>query len=204
VILRVIHGMAGAERLAELATALCVALPDGPSPQPGLDHLHLAHGAVTSLGAGDGGPDVVVLAFWESAEAAAAADRRGSSPLTIAGRHLRDVAVEHFEIDETVHRETGVPPRLLRIATGRFSRPGADKEMLDVLRARAPGIGEPMTDAYVGRRMLGREVEVTFVSTWREAPPDHDLAAALWPDIALRYDAFEVGVFAIIPIEEPQ
>jgi hypothetical protein len=203
VILRVMHGIAAADQLEELATALCLVLPDGPSPEPGLARLHLASGAVTSLGAGVQRP-VVVLAFWESAEAAAVADRRGSSPLTIARRHLRDLVLEHFEIDESVRRDAHEPPRLIRIATGRFAKPGSDKEMLDVLRERVPGIGEPMADAYVGRRMIGREVQVTFVSTWREAPPDRDLAAALWADIALRYEAFEVGLFEIIPIEEPQ
>ena len=202
-ILRVIHGHAAYRDLEELARAFGPVLPATRGGDPGLRRVHVGH---RDLSPNDNGPDaeaeIAVVTFWESAETVSDADRRGTSPLTIARRHLRDLEVEHFEIDETVFCDESKPVRLIRIATGRVSKPGAHTEMLELLRARAPLLGDPMVEAYTGRRMVGREVCVTFVSTWHEAPAGKQLEDALWPDIALRYDSFEVCVYRTMAMPE--
>ena len=147
----------------------------------------------------DEGLDVLVTAFWASAEAAVSGDRREISPYRLTQRHLADVVADVFEVDETILRRSDDEPIAVRVATGTFSKPGSDIEMLDLLRQRAPLIGDEMSEAFVGRRMVGRAVEVTFVSAWRTPPVDRTLDGTFWPDIALRYDRFEVGVYMTVP-----
>jgi hypothetical protein len=143
----------------------------------------------------DGDRDVVVVSHWASAEAAAHGDVTQTSPYALARRLLGEVEVLHFEVDESIRRHSDDEPMAIRLATGRFSKPGADAEMLNLLRQRAPLIGDEMAEAWVGRRLSGRAVEVTFVSTWRRLPEDRRLDMAFWPDIALRYDQFAVEVY---------
>jgi hypothetical protein len=73
--------------------------------------------------------------------------------------------------------------------------------MQNLLRQRAPLIGDEMSEAWVGRRLTGRAVEVTFVSAWRRLPTDRSLEAAFWEDIALRYDHFSVEVYSAVGVE---
>jgi hypothetical protein len=72
--------------------------------------------------------------------------------------------------------------------------------MLELLRQRVPLIGDEMAEAYVGRRIIERLVEVTFVSAWQRLPTNWDLADTFWPDIALRYDEFRVEVYTTVGI----
>jgi hypothetical protein len=168
----------------------------------GLERFHLGwrQGAGSAGGGAppEGDREVAVVSHWISAEAAASGDAAGTSPLATVRRLLRDVTVAHYEIDETIGRHSDDPALALRIATGTFSRPGADAEMQNLLRQRAPLIGDEMAEAWVGRRLTGRSVEVTFVSAWRRLPQDRALEEAFWPDIALRSDQFVVEVFATL------
>jgi hypothetical protein len=194
--LRVIRGRGSPDEV--LAVRAALATEPGPreaeQARPGRFHLgwRLADGSERA---------VVVISHWSSAEAAARGDAQGTSPLVIARRHVRDVEVEHFEVDDTFRRESLDEPIAIRIATGRFSRPGADAEMQNLLRQRAPLIGDEMAEAWVGRRITGREIDVTFVSTWRRLPADRTLEDAFWPDIALRYDQFLVEVYSAVGVE---
>jgi len=195
VILRLIRGRGGSEEVERLRADLRARLGPESGEVAGPARFHLSD----RLAEG-GGFDVLVIAFWPSAEAAAAGDARQISPMSLAKRHLSEVAAQVFEVDETILRRSEDEPRCIRVATGTFSKPGSDIEMLELLRQRAPLIGDEMSEAYVGRRMVGRAVDVTFVSAWRVAPEDHSLREPFWEDIALRYDHFEIGVFDIIPI----
>ena len=143
----------------------------------------------------------MIVSHWRSAEAAAEGDAANRSPLTFAARHLHALEVAHFEVDESIRRDSHEQPLAIRLATGRFSRPGADAEMQNLLRQRAPLIGDEMAEAWVGRRLVDRAVEVTFVSAWRRLPADRRLDEAFWPDIALRYDHFIVEVYAAVGVE---
>jgi hypothetical protein len=200
VILRAIRGRASRDELLALRAALDAKLGPGAGEQRGPARFHIgARPAHRETGDPSAGLEVIVISFWGSAEDAANGDAREVSPLRIAGRHLRELEVAHFEIDETFLRHSDEQPVAIRLATGRFSKHGADLEMQQLLRQRAPLIGDEMTEAYVGRRLLGRAVEVTFVSAWSQIPDDRPLDAALWPDIALRYDEFVVEVYTALP-----
>jgi hypothetical protein len=198
VILRAIRGQTSPESLAALRSALADTLGDSVG-EHGPARFHLGS-RLASAGTGDreGALDIALLSFWATAEAAASGDARAISPLSIARRHVRHLEVAHFEVDETVLRHSREQPVAIRVATGRFSKPGADAEMLNILRQRALLIEDGMTEAYVGRRLDGRAVEITFVSAWLEIPLDRALEDAFWPDIALRYDEFSVEVYAAI------
>jgi hypothetical protein len=201
VILRAIRGRASRDELEALRAALDQTLGNGAGEQLGPARFHLAARPSRDGADQSGDLEAILISFWSSAEAAASGDEREVSPLSVAQRHLRDLSVEHFEIDETFLRHSDVQPIAIRLATGRFSRHGADVEMQQLLRERAPSIGDEMTEAYVGRRLAGRAVEVTFVSAWSSLPTDHPLEQAFWPDIALRYDEFVVEVYAAVGVQ---
>ena len=198
-ILRVIRGRGSDDEILALNAALKI-----DHDAPGADRAKPERFHVGWRERDDRDREVVVISHWRSAEAVANGDAAGTSPYSLARRHLRDVEVAHFEVDDTVARRSGTQPVALRIATGRFSKPGADSEMQNLLRQRAPLIGDEMTEAWVGRRLIGREVEVTFVSAWGRLPSDQALDVAFWPDIALRYDEFVVEVYAAVGVEWPR
>ena len=189
-ILRLIRGRAGHAQLESLRDELAGQLPPADAGGPVRWHLG-ARGATDER-------EVLVVAAWESAELVARRDAAGRSAWSIAQRRIANAAVEHFEVDRTVHRRTGHVPVAIRVATGRFSRPGTDIEMQQLLRERMPSIGQEMCEAYVGRRLDGRSIEVTFVSAWQALPEDRQLDRPFWPDIALRYDSFSVEVYETV------
>jgi hypothetical protein len=192
VILRLTRGRGDATAVDALCADLKAKLGPGSDELASPARVHLA----TRPGASDA--DVLVTAFWGSAEAAASGDRREISPFSLARRHLADVVAEVFEIDDTILRRSDDEPELIRVATGTFSKRGADIEMLDLLRQRTPLIGDEMSEAFVGRRMVEHAVEVTFVSAWRSVPVDRPLDEPFWPDIALRYDSFRLAVYRTV------
>lgn len=192
-ILRVIRGRAGPREVEALCEALATRLGTGSDELGGPARFHLG-----TREAGDQ-LDVAIVVFWSTAEAAADADARGTSPVMLSSDLLSLMSAAAFEIDGSIVRHSDVQPVALRVATGRFSRPGSDIAMQELLRERAPLVGDEMTEAYVGRRIDGRAVEVTFVSLWRHIPDGVDLRAPFWPDIALTYDRFEVEVFTAVP-----
>jgi hypothetical protein len=206
VILRVMRGRGDRDRVASLDEALRAELSTVDAERLAPERFHLGWRPMPAAAAGEvaapeGDREVVIVSHWASAEDAARADEARTSPLAIAARHLGSMQVVHFEVDDTLRRHSHDKPVAIRLATGRFSKPGADTEMQNLLRQRAPLIGEEMAEAWVGRRLTGRAVEVTFVSTWRRLPADRPLDEAFWPDIALRYDQFAVEVYSAVGVE---
>jgi hypothetical protein len=189
VILRVIRGRAERGRVVALRDAIEARLGAGPATTEGPDRFHIVRRPA------DGVEEVLVLACWPSPEAAERADARGISPLRLAAQYLDELKVQHFEVDMNMLREPDIRPVAARIATGRFSRPGGDIRMQELLRERLPSLGAEMIEAYVGRRLAGRGVDVTFVSLWGERPQDHPLEDPFWQDISVRYDEFSVEVY---------
>ena len=193
-ILRVIRGRA----LPNQVDALCAALDEKLGPS-----THEVGGPIrfhcVTRPAGDE-LEVLIISFWSSFEAAADADARGISPLSIGRSTLPNLDAALFEIEEPIVRHSERQPIAIRLGTGRFSKPGSDIEMLETLRQRVPLIGDEMTEAYVGRRMVDRSVEVTFVSAWQRLPTDRVLHDPFWTDIALRYDEFTVEVYTTMGI----
>ena len=203
-ILRVMRGRGARDQVASLDAALRAELRRAGAEPRGPEEVHLgwrpAKGPA-SPDLPDADRDVIIVSHWGSAEAAAQADVAQTSPFAIATRHLGAIEVVHFEVDDTIRRHSDDEPVAIRLATGRFSKPGADAEMQNLLRQRAPLIDDDMAEAWVGRRLTGRAVEVTFVSTWRRLPVDRSLDEAFWPDIALRYDQFVVEVYSPVGVE---
>jgi hypothetical protein len=200
VILRVMRGRGGRDQVVSFHDALRAELHPGGAQRGGPERFHLGwRPAKAPTQLADVDRDVVVVSQWMSVEVAAQAEVAQMTPIAIARRHqLRELAVAHFEVDDTIRRDSNDEPLAIRIATGRFSKPGADAEMQNLLRQRAPLIGDEMAEAWVGRRLTGRAVEVTFVSTWRRLPTERALDEAFWPDIALRYDEFVVEVYSAV------
>lgn len=200
-ILRVMRGRGSRQAFEQLGDGI----QSGAADRRGLERYHVAWRPArrnpNKGSIGDGDRDILVVAHWSSTEAAAASDAAGLSPLASVRRLLSDVEIVHFEVDETIRRHSDDPAVAIRIATGTFSRPGTDAEMQNLLRERAPAIGDEMSEAWVGRRLTGRAVEVTFVSAWRRLPTDRSLEEAFWPDIALRYDQFVVEVYTAGGVE---
>ena len=198
-ILRVTRGRGTAADVIAFRAVLDARLGPGVGERRGPERFHLGwRPARTRAETSDDEREVIVVSHWSSAEAAAEGDAQAVSPMILARDHLHDLDVVHFEVDETIRRHSEEQPLAIRVATGRFSKPGADAQMQDLLRERAPQIGSDMAEAWVGRRLTGRAVEVTFVSTWGRMPADRQLDKAFWPDIALRYDQFAVEVYSAV------
>ena len=190
-ILRVIRGRASPEQLVRLRGAIEEKLGAAVREQVGLAKYHLG----TRPG-GDGRLEVAFVALWESPEAVTSSDAASRSALSMATAiGLEGLAPIHFEIDAPIRDRGANDVVAIRIACGEFSKTGSDIEMLNLLRARAPLLGDEMVEAYVGRRLIGRAVEVTFISIWRELPRQPALEEPLWPDIAVRYDRLTIDVY---------
>lgn len=113
---------------------------------------------------------------------------------------LRDVA--YFEVDESTLRRSDAEATILRLTVGTVAR-GLDADIQAELRTRMHALEPEMTEAYVGRRILGSDVEIAFISAWRREPPLRSLVEPFWPDISARYDAFEVATFEPIASGAP-
>lgn len=191
-ILRIVLGQVRPGQLRTLAASVGAKSEPVGHAQAGLIRAHLA-----ARPDGDR-HQVVDVTFWSTPESAAQTLIENASdparPSDLAA-FVDFQPATYFEVDETVLRRSERDPVALRLTIGRFSKPGSDRLMQDLLRERAPLIGDDMTEAYVGRRVDGRHVEVTFVSAWQRIPEALPLDQPFWPDISTRYDEFFVGVY---------
>jgi len=141
-----------------------------------------------------------LMTTWTTVEAALeayAGDLRAVR--TLDGRNHGETlsGVDYYEIDEGgARRRTGVSTRL-RLTAGSVAR-GLDADIQQELRQRLPELPPEVIEAYVGRRVLGGEVEIALVTSWSAAPAGVALDEPLWPSISDRYDAFRIGVYDIL------
>src|SRR5437762_12040285 len=104
--------------------------------------------------------------------------------------------VDFFEIDEGgARRLTGSATRV-RLTAGEGAR-GVRADIQQELRRRLPELPAEVIGAWVGRRVLGADVEIALVTTWSTTPAGVALDAPIWPSISDRYDAFRVSVYDI-------
>ncbi len=154
---------------------------------PGLVRAHVARRT------SDDADEVLFMTVWESAEAEM--QRIGNVermlPIDDVSEHLAVDSIGHFEVDAFTVQESVGEPAVIRTATG-WIEMGPDVEIQQELRRRLPTLGSELVEAYVGRRMRGRTVEVLLVAAWSEAPEGISLLEPLWPDITARYHSFTV------------
>ena len=187
-ILRIVRGRVAIDRVEGLTAALG-ATPDGHvRATPGLVRSH-----VGLRGLEGDEREVVLVTCWETVDAAIAeagldgADARDGATPAAGG-------VAFFEVDESTLRRSDAAAHVLRLSVGRVAR-GMDVDIQRVLRERMHLLGSEMTEGYVGRRILGNDVEIAFISAWDREPEGRSLDAPIWPDISAGYDAFEVATF---------
>jgi hypothetical protein len=189
-ILRIVRGPIAADRLDG-----AVAPFDEPvvlaRSTPGLLRYHAG-----ARDMGDGAREAVMVTLWATAEAAVDAYGILDPVWTLNGSHgpsaTREVA--YFEVDESTLRQSGVEANILRVTIGRVAR-GLDVDIQGELRDRMHGLESAMTEAYVGRRIVGHDVEIAFISAWQEPPATRSLDAPFWPDIAEQFDAYELATY---------
>jgi hypothetical protein len=194
VILRIVRGHVSADRLGALTEGFVARYAPLARQTPGLVRFHAA------LRPDANGHELVVVTFWSSVEAALSAyDGDLGSVRTLDGlsKDADLQAVEYFEIDETQFRRSTAEAEVLRLTFGRIAR-GIDVEIQQELRSRLHELEPAMTEAYVGRRILGQEVEIAFISAWETAGLGRPLDEPFWPEISARYDRFEVATYTPI------
>jgi hypothetical protein len=189
-ILRIVRGLIAADRLdGAVAPFAEPVMP--PRSTPGLLRYHAGVRDV-----GDGARETVVVTLWATAEAAVDAYGMLDPVWTLDGGDepgaTREVA--YFEVDESTLRRSDAEANILRVTIGRVAR-GLDVDIHRELRARMDGLESVMTEAYVGRRIVGDDVEIAFVSAWQGPPATRSLDAPFWPDITEQVDAYEVATY---------
>lgn len=190
-ILRIVRGHVASDRLAALADTFIRSYAPRARSSPGLVRFHAA------VRPNGDGQELVVVTFWSSLEAAMAAYEGDlGTPRTLDGlsaeADMREVA--YFEVDESQLRRSTTEAAVLRLTFGRVAR-GADAEIQQELRSRLHELEPAMTEAYVGRRIVGADVEIAFVSAWESVPGLRSLDEPFWPDISCRYETFEVATY---------
>lgn len=153
-----------------------------------------AHVALRSAAEGN---EFAVISTWATPAATMAAfgpDVNRVATIPGVSEHLDYRTVEHFEVDESVVVHADVPPTVARIAIGAIEL-GGDVEVQQELRRRIPELGAEVVEAYVGRRIRDRMVEVAFVTLWSARPADRPLEAPVFPDVAEQYSTYSIEVY---------
>jgi hypothetical protein len=193
-ILRVVSGRIPAGRLDAVRASLERAYVPAAEAKPGLERF-----IVATRSAADE-HEIAMMTVWADVDSALQAyggDLTAASTLDGIGHGETLDHVEYYEVDiSEVRRRAGIP-RLLRLTAGSVGQ-GLDADIQRMLRERLGTIEHEAVEAYVGRRVTGNIVEIAFVSTWTEAPPNRALDQPIWPDISASYDRFVVGVYDVL------
>ena len=194
-ILRIVRGRVAVNRVEALAAALAASSGSRSRSTPGLLRSHVGLRPLTADEC-----EVVLVSCWETVDAAisSAGDAAGGAASldgAAAGARLDEVA--YFEVDESMIRRSEAAADLLRLSVGRVAR-GLDVDIQQELRQRMHLLDPEMSEGYVGRRILGDDVEIAFISAWEREPLGRSLDAPVWPDLSANYDAFEVVTFRAV------
>lgn len=148
----------------------------------------------------DGGHSLAALTLWTTIESAleAYAGNLGAVRTLDDVDHGEELGlVDYYEVDTSEARRRPGTPSILRLTAGRVAR-GLDAEIQQELRRNLPSLPDEVLAAYVGRRVLGVEVEIAFASAWSAVPDGVSLEAPVWPAISDRYASFVVDVMDIL------
>ena len=189
-ILRIVRGRILPGRLDTLRAGLVASF----SQVRDLDGIHHAHFALRGVA---DGTEFAIISTWTTPDAAMAVfGRNVDGVVTMSGvtENLDYHTAEHFEIDESLLVQADEPPTFARIAVGSVPL-GNDVEIQQEIRARMGALGGEVAEAYVGRRIRDRSVEVAFVTLWAGRPADRPLDEPLWHDVAERYESYWIEVY---------
>ena len=148
----------------------------------------------------DGGHALAALTLWATVEAALEAygGNLGAVRTLDGVDHGEELShVDYYEVDTDEARRGPGAPTILRLTAGRVAR-GLDADIQQELRRNLPTLPAEVLAAWVGRRVLGVEVEIAFASAWSAVPDGRSLEAPMWPAISDRYDTFIVDVMDIL------
>ena len=198
-ILRIVSGRVRQGRLQSVIEAYRTSYHPVAMATAGLDRFLVATRPV-----GDE-HELASMTLWQTVEAALSAYAGNLSAIrTLDDRgHGEELThVDYYEVEDAVIRHEGVDTTFLRLTAGSVAR-GLDADIQQQLRGRLEGLPPELAEAYVGRRVLGDVVEISFVSSWSGARDRDSLDAPIWPDISTRYHAFRVAVFDIVSSGSP-
>jgi hypothetical protein len=193
-ILRLVRARVLPGRSDALSASLHDALPARIQATEGLLRAHIGLRDI------DDGQEILFITIWSSAEAVVSAvggDVSRMAALEGISEHVEVHTVDLFEVDESSVRTSAAQPIVLRTSSG-WIELGPDVEIQQELRRRMRELGSELLEAYVGRRMRGRSVEVTFVTVWASTPEDRPLDDPIWPDISARYQSFSVETYQAV------
>lgn len=148
----------------------------------------------------DGSHALAAMTLWTTVEAALAAyDGDLAVPRTLDARsHGEEMTVvDYYEIDDGGARRRSGEATWLRLTAGSVAR-GLDAAIQQDLRKRLPDLPTEAVEAFVGRRVLGSNVEIALVTTWSAVPAGMSLEAPIWPSISDQYDTFRIAVHRIL------
>jgi hypothetical protein len=197
VILRVVTGRVASGSLDAVVEAYARELVPVARATVGLDRF-----VVGARPLSDGGHELATMTLWSSVEAAMAAYGGNLDAVqTLDARPHGEILerVDYYELDDDEVRRgpASAAPTRLRLTAGTVAR-GLDADIQKELRRRFPELPAEVVEAYVGRRVLGSDVEIAFVSIWAAAPRGVALDAPLWPAISDRYDRFRIAVHDVL------
>ena len=148
----------------------------------------------------DGSVAFAAMTLWASIDAALAAyDGNLTAIRTIDGRTHGETltSVDYYEVDAEGARRRDGTPTLLRLTAGTVAR-GLDSAIQQELRERLPDLPDDVLEAFVGRRVQNRSVEIALVTTWSDVPAGRDLGEPIWPAISNRYDSFRIDLHDVL------
>ena len=195
VILRVVSGRVPPGQLDAVADAYRRDYVPVASATEGLERFLVGARAIAS------GHALAAMTLWSSIEAALEAyggNLTAVRTLDDASHGERLTRVDYYEVDTgtELHRPD-VEARFLRLTAGRVAR-GLDADIQQELRRNLPTLEPEAVDAWIGRRVLGADVQIAFASTWSAVPENRSLEDPIWPAISGRYDEFRVEVHEIV------
>jgi hypothetical protein len=192
-ILRIVNGHVTSGRLADVTASYQERYVPAAREAHGLGRFYIAARPV------DDGHRIAVMTIWSGLDAAMEAfggDMTSLRTLDGADHGEQLIDVDFYEV-EAAPRRTDAEARSIRLTAGRVAR-GMDADIQHALRAEVSALPPECVEAWVGRRVLGTDVEIAFVSTWSREPDGRRLDEPLWPSISARYDTFRLEVLEIV------
>jgi hypothetical protein len=195
VILRVVSGRVPPGQLDSVIAAYRRGYVPIAEAASGLDRWAIAARALP-----DGGHALAAMTLWLDVEAALAAYGGDLSRVRTLDAQSHGESLERVdssEVDADGARRGPGSPALLRLTSGRVAR-GLDADIQQELRRHLSGLAPEALEAFVGRRVLGADVEIALVTTWSAVPDGVSLEDPIWPSISSRYDTFRVEVLDVL------